>query len=141
MTVTPLTTAAPASSSGGSSGSETAPTNPDGMLGQNDFLKLMVAQLEAQNPLEPGNSNEYINELATFTNVEQMTNLADANELQSAVQMIGHKVAFDNAKGVPTTGTVESVQSNSEGTTVTIATSSEGAAETGVKLSALTNIE
>ena len=66
------------------------------MLGQNDFLKLMIAQLQAQNPLEPGNSNEYVNELAQFTQVEQTTNLASASELSSAVQLIGHTVSYND---------------------------------------------
>ena len=43
----------------------------------------MIAQLQAQNPLEPGNSNEYVNELAQFTQVEQTTNLANASELSA----------------------------------------------------------
>jgi flagellar basal-body rod modification protein FlgD len=130
MTVSPLT-AAPAATGGAA----TTPENPNGILGQNDFLKLMVAQLQAQNPLEPGNSNEYINELAQFTQVEQVTNLANADELASAVQMIGHKVTYNGESGVPSTGTVESVQSDSSGTTVTV----EGIP--GVKLSAITEIQ
>ena len=105
------------------------------MLGQNDFLKLMVAQLQAQNPLEPGNSNEYINELAQFTQVEQMTNMANANELSGAVQMIGRKVSYNGTAAQPLTGTVESVQSAATGTTVTV----DGV--TGITLSSITNVE
>jgi flagellar basal-body rod modification protein FlgD len=132
MTTSPLTaaTSAPQASAAGST-----PENPNGILGQNDFLKLMVAQLQAQNPLEPGNSNEFVNELAQFTQVEQVTNLANANELSSAVGLIGHKVTYDNASGEPTSGTVQSVQSDSSGTTVTV----EGVG--GVKLSAITEVE
>jgi flagellar basal-body rod modification protein FlgD len=128
--------AAPAdSSSSGSAGSATTPENPDGVLGQNDFLKLMVAQLQAQNPLEPGNSNEYLNEIAQFTQVEQMTNLASSNELSGAVQLIGHTVSYDSASGVPAKGIVQSVQSEADGTTVTI----EGVP--GVKLASITEVE
>src|SRR5271155_3409148 len=132
MTVTPATSPA---ASGSSSAPETTPENPNGILGQNDFLKLMVAQLQAQNPLEPGNSNEFINELAQFTQVEQVTNLANANELSSAVGLIGHKVAYNNSSGVAATGTVQSVQSDSSGTTVTV----EGVP--GIKLASLTEVE
>ena len=95
----------------------------------------MVAQLQAQNPLEPGNSNEFINELAQFTQVEQTTNLANANELSGAVQLIGHTVTYNNASGAPPTGNVQSVQSTATGTTVTV----EGVA--GVKLSSITEVE
>jgi flagellar basal-body rod modification protein FlgD len=131
MTTSPLTAAAAPLASA----SATTPENPNGILGQNDFLKLMVAQLQAQNPLEPGNSNEFINELAQFTQVEQITNLANANELSNAVGLIGHKVTYNNASGELATGTVQSVQSDASGTTVTV----EGVA--GVKLSAVTEVE
>lgn len=109
--------------------------NPNGVLGQNDFLKLMVAQLQAQNPLEPGNPNEFVNELAEMTQVEQITDLANSNELSNAVGLIGHKVTYNGASGQPATGTVESVQSSSSGTTVTV----EGVS--GVKLTAITEVQ
>ena len=134
MTTSPLAIAA-AATPASSGSSEKTPENPNGVLGQNDFLKLMIAQLQAQNPLEPGNSNEYLNELAQFTQVEQMTNMANANELSGAVQMIGRKVAYNDASGHQATGTVESVQSSASGTTVTV----EGTS--GIALSAITNVE
>jgi len=137
MTANPLTTANAASATSATTtpAAGATPTNPSGMLGQNDFLKLMIAQLQAQNPLEPGNSNEYINELAQFTQVEQMTNMASANELSGAVQLIGRKVSYNGTAGALVTGTVESVQSTATGTTVTV----EGTS--GVTLSSITDVE
>ncbi|MGD0453606.1 MAG: flagellar hook capping FlgD N-terminal domain-containing protein [Solirubrobacteraceae bacterium] len=126
--------ASPAAASPASAGAS-SPQNPSSILGQNDFLKLMVAQLQAQNPLEPGNSNEFVNELAQLTQVEQTTNLANASELSGAVQLIGHKVSYNNPSGVSATGTVQSVQSDSSGTTVTV----EGVA--GITLSSITEVE
>ena len=131
MTITPA--AATPASSGASS--ETSASNPNSILGQNDFLKLMVAQLQAQNPLEPGNSNEFVNELAQLTQVEQTTNLANASELSGAVQLIGHKVSYESPSGASATGTVQSVQSSASGTTVTV----EGVS--GVTLSSITEVE
>ena|ERR1700722_10898483 len=130
MTTEPIAQAA----STGSSAAE-AVTNPNGTLGQNDFLKLMIAQLQAQNPLEPGNTNEYVSELAQFTQVEQTTNLANASELSGAVQLIGRTVNYSTATGTAGTGKVESVQSDSSGTTVTV----EGV--TGVKLASITEVQ
>jgi flagellar basal-body rod modification protein FlgD len=134
---TPSIIPAAASTHGASASAPPAatPENPNGILGQNDFLKLMIAQLQAQNPLEPGNSNEYLNELAQFTQVEQTTNLANSSELSGAVQLIGHKVTYDNPDGSQATGTVESVQSSASGTTVTV----EGV--TGVKPTAITEVQ
>ena len=132
-TVNPTAQAATASAAAGSSG-RTSTENPNGTLGQNDFLKLMIAQLQAQDPLQPANTNEYINELAQFTQVEQTTNLANANELSGAVQLIGRTVAYNNPAGGVAVGKVQSVQSNASGTTVTI----EGVG--GVKLASITEV-
>lgn len=118
---TPIAHAATATGSTGGSPAASAPENPNGVLGQNGFLKLMIAQLQAQNPLEPGNGNEYVTELAQFTQLEQTTNLASASELSSAVQLIGREVSYANpTTGQTATGVVESVQSGTSGPTVTV---------------------
>lgn len=39
------------------------------------FLKLMIAQLQNQNPLEPMDGTEYAAQLAQFSSLEQLTNL------------------------------------------------------------------
>jgi flagellar basal-body rod modification protein FlgD len=132
MTIGAITPQAAAASGAATPGA--TPENPNGVLGQNDFLKLMIAQLQAQNPLEPGNSNEYLSELAQFTQVEQTTNLANAGELSGAVQLIGHQVTYAGASGA-ITGKVESVQSSASGTTVTV----EGVS--GVKLASITEVQ
>jgi flagellar basal-body rod modification protein FlgD len=126
--------AAPPSSAPAASGGAGGSQNPNGILGQNDFLKLMIAQLQAQDPLQPGNTNEFIGELAQFTQVEQTTNLANANELSSAVQLIGRTVSYTSSAGMPAIGKVQSVQSSSAGTTVTV----EGVP--GVKLASITEV-
>jgi len=104
-------------------------------MGQNEFLKLMIAQLQSQDPLNPGNTNEYISELAQFTQVEQTTNLANASELSSAVQLIGRNVHYTAKSGEAAEGKVETVQSTAEGTTLTV----EG--NSGVKISSITEVE
>lgn len=118
MMTAPITTTAATGST-----ATAAPTSPAGgneLLNQNVFLKLMVAQLQAQNPLQPSNTNEYINELANLTQLEQVTNLASSSELSGAVRLIGHQVTYKDASGATQTGTVETVQSGSSGATLTI---------------------
>jgi flagellar basal-body rod modification protein FlgD len=131
MSTTPVAAAAAASSAGASAA---PPNNPSSILGQNDFLKLMIAQLQAQDPLQPANTNEYVSELAQFTQVEQTTNLANASELSGAVELIGRTVTFTGPSGESLTGAVEGVQSSASGTTVTV----EGVP--GVKLSSITEV-
>lgn len=119
--------------SGAGAGTQ-ASENPNALMGQNEFLKIMVAQLQAQNPLEPGNSNEFLGELAQMTQVEQLTNLASAGELSSAVSLIGRTVSYESGAGSVLSGVVQSVQAGASGTTLTI----EG--EAGVKLTQITEV-
>jgi flagellar basal-body rod modification protein FlgD len=112
----------------GTGSTEALPTNPNGELGKNDFLKLMVAQLQAQNPLEPSNGTEYISELAQFSQLEQTTNIAQsssqtyaAQQVAQAVALIGHKVSYtDPSTGATQTGNAQSVEITSGGATVTV---------------------
>ena len=131
MTTTGTATAAVAAGTQ----SAAAVSNPNGTLGQNDFLKLMIAQLQAQNPMDPANTNEFMGELAQFTQVEQLTNLAQANELSSAVSLIGRTVVYSTAGGGRGTGQVTSAQSAASGTTVTV----EGV--DGISLTAITEVK
>jgi flagellar basal-body rod modification protein FlgD len=134
MTTTPSATAAEATAAAGAQ-SPAGASNPHGTLGQNDFLKLMIAQLQAQNPLQPANTNEFMSELAQFTQVEQLTNLANANELTSAVQLIGRTVVYSTPSGGRGQGTVTSAQSTASGTTVSV----EGVQ--GISLTAITEVQ
>lgn len=45
-------------------------------LGRNEFLKLLVAQLENQDPTEPQDNGEFIAQLAQFSSLEEQQNMA-----------------------------------------------------------------
>lgn len=72
-------------------------------LDKNAFLQLLVAQMKYQDPLEPTSNTEYISQLATFSELEEMQNLNANNELQRASSLVGKEVIV---KTVSDTGKV-----------------------------------
>ena len=45
-------------------------------LGKDAFLQLLVTQMKYQDPLNPSSNTEYIAQLATFSQLEQMQNIS-----------------------------------------------------------------
>ena len=92
-----------ATTSANSSTAVTTATNDS--LGKDAFLKLLIAELSNQDPLNPMEDREFISQMATFSSLEQMQNMnktlttmSDANKF-SAVQYIGKAVAFTSGVG------------------------------------------
>lgn len=81
-------------------------TEKSNELGKNDFLKLLVAQMNNQNPLEPQDNTEFVAQLAQFSSVEGIDNLNNtvddmASELRSsqalqASSLVGQSVVVPN---------------------------------------------
>lgn len=81
-------------------------TSQSGM-DKNAFLQLLVAQMKYQDPLEPTSNTEYISQYATFSQVEQMQNMAATMELTRASSMVGKLVAVETTDRA---GDVNSIQ-------------------------------
>ena len=87
------------------------------ILGKDDFLKLLVGQLKNQDPLNPTTDTDFIGQMAQFSQLEQTTNLATANEQliaeqrgARAVALLGRTVTYPDATtGVHTAGVVQRV--------------------------------
>lgn len=56
--------------------SQTQTTSSNRALDKDAFLKLLVTQLEYQDPLDPQDNSEYVAQLAQFSALEQMTNVS-----------------------------------------------------------------
>ncbi|ENH98235.1 flagellar basal body rod modification protein [Gracilibacillus halophilus YIM-C55.5] len=51
---------------------------PSSNLGKEDFLKILMTQLQNQNPLDPMKDKEFISQMTTFSQMEQMMNMSES---------------------------------------------------------------
>lgn len=104
---------------------------PENELGKDAFLKLLVAQMKYQDPMNPAGGTEFIAQTAQFTVVEQLTSMAKQNEELLASQQsltastfIGRDVAWeitdDEGEKVTKTGTVTGVSFTADGPTLRV---------------------
>jgi len=87
-------------------------------LGSDDFLKLLVAQMQNQDPLEPTSNEQFITQMAQMTSFEQMSELNDQFKVNAGLQMlttgtsmIGKQVTYtDPETSTETAGVVSKVE-------------------------------
>lgn len=73
----------------------TSSTSGNNTLGEDDFLTLLVAQLENQDPLDPQDNTEFIAQLAQFSSLEAQTSTNDKlDELLAAQSSSEQTAAF-----------------------------------------------
>jgi len=88
-------------------------------LGKDQFLQLLVLQMQNQDPMSPTDNTEMIAQLAQFSSLEQMQNLNDSFQTMSgnidqlnfinASNMVGKEVTGLDINGDKLTGVVDSV--------------------------------
>lgn len=82
---------------------------------QDAFLKILVAQLSSQDPLNPLDQNEFIAQMAQFTQVEQTLKLNEnlqtlGNTLRFSTSMlVGAHVQYITDSGQASTGTIQAI--------------------------------
>lgn len=102
-------------------------------VGKDEFMKLLLAQLKNQDPLNPMDGTDFAAQLAQFSSLEQLTNLNTTLETQSvnqmtlgyaqSVNMIGKEVVANAGNTITATGQTASLnyQLASDAQSVTIA--------------------
>jgi len=81
------------------------------------FLKLMVAQLKNQDPMNPTDSSQFLAQTAQFTSLEKLTDVAEQTSQALSAQLafgasglVGRSVTYNGADDTEQTGVVDSVR-------------------------------
>lgn len=61
-------------------------------LGQDAFLKLLIAEMQYQDPLEPTTNTEWISQMATFSQLEELQALSKTTENSQLFSLVGKNV-------------------------------------------------
>ncbi|MBN2625478.1 MAG: flagellar hook assembly protein FlgD [Spirochaetales bacterium] len=84
-------------------------------LGKDDFLKILITQLQNQDPTKPMEDKEFISQMAQFSSLEQMTNMnqafkdmANRMSATSAMNFLGRTVQYQEGENT-LSGTVDAV--------------------------------
>ena len=99
---------------------------------QMNYMKLLITQLQNQNPLEPMDNNQMASQLAQFSQLQQLetmnssfADILSTTERNYANSLIGKEISFasENDAGSQeiATGIVEKVINNVDGQTVLVA--------------------
>jgi flagellar basal-body rod modification protein FlgD len=102
----------------GTNTSSTASTTKT--IGKDEFMKLLLAQLKNQNPLNPMDGTDFAAQLAQFSSLEQLTNLNTELKTQGLNQMtlgyaqsanmIGKEVATQNGNSILVDGSTTDIR-------------------------------
>jgi flagellar basal-body rod modification protein FlgD len=104
-----------------STGSDSASADKD------MFLKLLVAQMKYQDPMNPTDSSEFLSQSAQFTALEKMSTTAEQVTQLVGLQMafgasslVGRTVTYPMDDGTSVSGQVSSVKFTSTGPILTV---------------------
>jgi len=94
-------------------------------MGKDTFIQLLVTQMKYQDPLNPMDNSEMLAQLAQFTSLEQMMNVAQSSQKQLASNMVGKYVEYsytDSTTGITSynVGKVDHVNINGDTPTLGI---------------------
>jgi flagellar basal-body rod modification protein FlgD len=97
-------------------------------MGKDDFLKLLVAQMKNQDPMNPSSNEDLVMQLAQFSSIEQTQNMneslgkfIDTDSMSTAGSLIGQEIeAGDPESGDIIKGVVSQVNISPQGTKVVV---------------------
>lgn len=71
MSINPVQVSSGTAATGAQAGAQPGTSPVDSMVNEQTFLKLLVAQLQHQDPLQPQDGMQFVAQLAQFSSLEQ----------------------------------------------------------------------
>ncbi len=84
-------------------------------LGKDSFLKLLVTQLQYQDPSNPMDNSEFISQMAQFSSLEQMQNVAASIDSLTSITQQSQLIQFNSFVGKTISYSVETDQYDADG--------------------------
>ena len=104
---------------GAATAAQTSGASSRNSLSQEDFLEIMIAELVNQDPLEPMDNNQFLDQLTQLQNLEATTKLTEGIEalvlgqqISSAGVLIGQEITGVSSDGEIVEGLVTKVTVN-----------------------------
>jgi flagellar basal-body rod modification protein FlgD len=98
-------------------GIKTAPLGAAGQLGKQDFLKLLMAQMQNQDPMKPMDDSAMIAQMAQFAALEETQSLkaviqqsSNTQTISQAATLIGKYIRADQSDSTSINGAVTGVR-------------------------------
>ncbi len=92
-----------------SAGTKAQSRMPVTTLDQDDFFKLLVAQMTTQDPMKPMEDMQFFSQLSQFSALEQNKAMQANMAVMQANSMLGKEVQVKGKEGDPVTGIVSDV--------------------------------
>lgn len=85
-------------------------------LSQTDFMEIMISELTNQDPLEPMDNQQFLNQMVQMQTLEATTQLNEGiqamllgQQIASAGSLIGRQISGEDVNGIQVSGTVQRV--------------------------------
>ncbi len=129
-TTNPVSNTSAAANSAAGTASSTTATNSLDSLSTDDFTKMLVAELQNQDPTNPVTNSELMQEVSQIRSIQstdQLTSTLQSVQLGQSVaaagNLIGRAVQGNDAQGNAVSGTVSSVSISNGNATLNVGTS------------------
>src|SRR5690625_1103594 len=72
---------------------------PNPELGKDEFIKILMTQLQNQDPLNPMEDKEFISQMTTFSSLEQLMNMSNSIETLVQSQLVSPVIQYSHMIG------------------------------------------